>query len=185
MAKHDLALRFMHWADEPATETQFGHLGQLGFKPGCPLTKGEAARLIGWFERHRAQPASPGRESVRERAEPEAYLLRIAVVSVRRAVALPARDMTRETQPELAQAIARRQEFWLNTCREVTQMRLASSQVLELYKQHGCRFFAPKPTEVQEILDALDSALPSWDMDYPALFYQTLELNFPYLVRLR
>ena len=37
--------------------------------------------------------------------------------------------------------------------------------------------------QVQEVLDALDSALPVWDREHPELFYQTLELNFPQLVK--
>jgi hypothetical protein len=36
---------------------------------------------------------------------------------------------------------------------------------------------------VQHILDALDSAAPFWDKEHPELFYQTLQLNFPELVR--
>jgi hypothetical protein len=32
-------------------------------------------------------------------------------------------------------------------------------------------------------LDALDAAMGSWDRDYPQLFYQALELNFPELRR--
>jgi hypothetical protein len=175
----------MNWADEPATETQLNHLGQLGHRPGYLLTKAEASRLIAWFERHHARPASPDAGTAREKAEPEAYLLRIGVESVKRAAALPGSDQAQPALLELEQAIARRQGFWMDTCREVTQMRLASAQVLELYQQHGCRFSAPKPAEAQQILDALDSAMPCWDMDHPALFYQTLELNFPELVRHR
>jgi hypothetical protein len=47
----------------------------------------------------------------------------------------------------------------------------------------GCRFFAPNYEQVQEVLDALDNAMPLWDHDNPELFYQTLELNFPHLAR--
>ena len=175
----------MNWADEPATETQLGHLRQLGYKPAYGLTKGEAARLIGWFERHQANPSSPGEAALHEKARPEAYLLRIAVVSRKRAATAPLGQSPESFQQELERALAQRQEFWLDTCREVTQMRQPSNQVLELYKQHGCRFFPPKRTEAQEILDALDSAMPSWDIEHPGLFYQTLELNFPELVRVR
>jgi hypothetical protein len=64
-------------------------------------------------------------------------------------------------------------------------MRIATAQVLELYQRCGCRFFPPSRVEVQEILDALDSALPFWDLDQPEIFYQTLELNFPHLVHRR
>ncbi len=175
----------MNWADEPATETQLGHLGQLGYRPAAALTKGEAARLISWFERHRANPSSPGEAALHEKAEPEAYLLRIAVASRKRTPTSAQGQTLDAFQQELHLALERRQEFWLDTCREVTQMRQPSNQVLELYKQHGCRFFPPKRLEAQEILDALDSAMPSWDIEHPAPFYQTLELNFPQLVRLR
>jgi hypothetical protein len=175
----------MNWADEPATETQLDHLRQLGHRGGYALTKGEAARLITWYERHHtsAEPSEVG--VARESAEPEAYLLRLAVASVKRMAALPEPDKAGAAMGQLEQAMAQRQRFWTDTCREVTQMSLPSSQVLELYQQYGCRFSAPKPTEAQQILDALDSAMPCWDMDHPALFYQTLELNFPELVRHR
>jgi len=39
------------------------------------------------------------------------------------------------------------------------------------------------PDQAQVILDALDAAMGSWDTDYPQLFYQALELNFPELRR--
>jgi hypothetical protein len=175
----------MNWADEPATETQLNHLGQLGHRPGYSLTKGEAARLIAWFERHHITPATPAAAATGDKAQPEAYLLRIAVASVKRMAASPEPDKARIAQRELEQAMARRQGFWVDTCREVTQMHLASTQVLELYQQYGCRFSAPKAADAQQILDALDSAMPCWDIDHPALFYQTLELNFPELVRSR
>ncbi len=79
----------------------------------------------------------------------------------------------------------RRREFWIDTCREVLEMRTASPRVLELHRQHGCRFAAPTRPQVQYILEALDSALPGWDREHPELFYQTLEMNFPELLRVR
>jgi hypothetical protein len=36
---------------------------------------------------------------------------------------------------------------------------------------------------VKAVLDALDGAMPLWDKEHPELFYQTLEINFPELVR--
>ena len=80
-------------------------------------------------------------------------------------------------------ARAERQEFWADTCREMTQMRLGSQNVINLYRLHGCRFCAPTRDQVQHVLNALDSALPSWEEQHSELFYQTLELNFPELVR--
>jgi len=81
------------------------------------------------------------------------------------------------------QALHHRQQFWMDTCRDVREMRTASRQVLKLYRQHGWLFLCPAPRQVQSVLDALDSALPGWERDHAGLFYQTLELNFPELLR--
>jgi hypothetical protein len=78
---------------------------------------------------------------------------------------------------------AARVEFWVDTCREITDMRMASKQVIDLYREQGCRFCVPTPNRVQNVLDALDSAMPQWEQQHRELFYQTLELNFPELVR--
>ena len=76
-----------------------------------------------------------------------------------------------------------RQEFWTDTCREVTEMRVGSKKVIEFYRQYGCRFCVPAHSQVEHVLKALDAALASWEETHPELFYQTLELNFPELVR--
>jgi hypothetical protein len=75
-----------------------------------------------------------------------------------------------------------RQEFWLDTCRDVTGMHVGSAQVRELNRKHGCRFDAPTGAQVRGILEALDAALPQWDREHPELFFQTLELSFPQLL---
>ena len=80
-------------------------------------------------------------------------------------------------------AIAERQEFWVDSCRGVSKSQAASMQVQELYQKFGCRFIPPTHNDVQYILDALDSAMPLWDRDHPELFFQTLQLNFPQLLR--
>lgn len=105
--------------------------------------------------------------------ESSAHTLRLAVETAKR-----------EGQREkLDEAVRRRVEFWIDTCREVLEMRAATRQVLDLHRHHGCRFCAPAYRQAQYILDALDSAMPGWDHDHPELFYTTLELNFPELVR--
>lgn len=76
-----------------------------------------------------------------------------------------------------------RQDFWIDTCRECTQMHSPAARVLELYRQFGCRFATPSPQQVNDILMALDAAAPQWEQTHPELFYQTLELNYPELVR--
>jgi hypothetical protein len=82
-----------------------------------------------------------------------------------------------------AQAAPDRQEFWMDTCRETTHMHMGTKPVIDLYRQYGCRFCEPTHAQVQGILDALDSAMPQWERTHPELFFQTLELNFPELVR--
>ncbi len=78
---------------------------------------------------------------------------------------------------------ADREEFWADTCREVTHMHVGSAQVRELYREFGCRFETPTHEQVQSVLSALDSAMPGWDKTYPRLFYETMQLNFPELLR--
>ncbi len=77
---------------------------------------------------------------------------------------------------------AKRQEFWLDTCRGVAHMHLECAQVQELYRKYGCRFAEPTLQQVRGILDALDGAMPKWESEHPELFFQTLELSFPELV---
>ena len=62
-------------------------------------------------------------------------------------------------------------------------MHAVCQAVLELYQKHGCRFAVPSRQQVQDVLDALDAAMPVWEKEHPELFYQTLELNFPELLR--
>lgn len=76
-----------------------------------------------------------------------------------------------------------RQDFWVDTCREITEMHHAAERVLRFYQKFGCRFAVPSRQQVQSVLDALDAALPQWERQHPELFYRTLELNFPELVR--
>jgi hypothetical protein len=76
-----------------------------------------------------------------------------------------------------------RLEFWADTCREVTRTHAGSRQTMELYRDYGCRFFEPGLGQVLNVLEALDSAMPQWERTHPELFYQTLEMNYPELVR--
>ena len=81
------------------------------------------------------------------------------------------------------QSASERHEFWVDTCREITEMHRASPQVVGMYQKFGCRFVVPTRQQVEHVLQALDSAMPQWDKQHPELFYQTLELNFPELIR--
>lgn len=86
--------------------------------------------------------------------------------------------------PDKQKAEHDRLEFWADTCREPTRFHIGTPPIQELYRKHGCLFCEPSPAQVQEVLHALDAAMPAWDRDYPQLFYDTLKVNFPELVRM-
>ena len=117
---------------------------------------------------------------ISESTKSHAYRLRVAAENARRA--LTANPEAPNVKADVVSTSASRAEFWQDTCREVKEMHLGSVQVFELYQQYGCRFFAPSRAQVEEVLKALDGAMPVWDRDHLGLFYQTLELNFPDLV---
>ena len=89
----------------------------------------------------------------------------------------------RTGQGDATLTLVEREEFWADTCREATQMQHASPVAMRLYRKHGCRFCSPGKQQIQYVLNALDAAAPGWEKEHPELFYQTLELNYPELVR--
>jgi len=175
----------MNWKDEPATEMQISRLRQLGCLPEHPLTKGEAAHLISHhdvtFVRQSNTPAATAHEtSSGTYVQFDAYQLRVAVESARRTV-FQAETTETKVEGALDSALERRQRFWMDTCCEPAQMHMRSAEVIELHMKLGCQYVEPTREQTQEILDALDIALPAWEKEHPELFYQTLELNFPEL----
>jgi hypothetical protein len=177
----------MDWENEPATWKQLKYLKQHGYKPDRHLTKTAAAELI---TRMGGQltveaPAPPPAPVLHQLPNQDAYQLRTAVEQGLKAVSDARRESIHTAEQNLAIAISKRQMFWIDTCRDPTRMQAACGQVLELYRKYGCRFEAPSNKQVQEVLSALDAAIPCWDRDHPALFYKTLELNFPELVKRR
>ncbi len=171
----------MNWTDGPATWKQLRFLSNHGYKPEHVLTKAEASDLIRKFG---GNPESYGAVAEGPTQPHEtADHLRVTVESTRQVIVDSGRQQVEESKEALASAVVKRQEFWLDTCRSTAKMVVNSRQVQELYQKHGCRFVEPTRKQVQYILEALDSVAPHWDRDHPELFYQTLELNFPELVR--
>ena len=175
----------MDWQNEPATWKQLKYLRQSGYKPDRHLTKAAATELINSLGGQIAPPPPMPQAIVQLPSKHDAHLLRTAVERAALAVSEARRDSLLSAQQELALAISKRQMFWIDTCRDPTRMQAACGQVLDFYRKYGCRFEAPSNREVQEVLSALDSAMPLWDRDHPEVFYQTLELNFPQLARRR
>jgi len=173
----------MNWKDEPATEMQISRLRQLGCLPERPLTKGEAAHLISHhdvtFVKQSNTPTSAVPETTGTHAQFDACQLREAVESARCTV--QAKKTEEKGEGALDSALARRQRFWMDTCCEAAQMQARCPEVMELHMKLGCQYVEPTREQTQEILDALDMALPAWEKEHPELFYQTMELNFPEL----
>jgi hypothetical protein len=178
------SLGVMDSTGEPAAERQLNSLRHLGYQPVCPLTKGRAAHLIRYFEEHPQREHASAENGVREITKRQAHLLQQVVEKAGRAVQGTTEAGAEELQHILAVAVAKRQDFWIDTCRDPPQMQDCSAQVLDLFMRYGCRFVVPSGDQVQEILNALDLLMPLWDRQQPELFYQTLELNFPQLDRL-
>ena len=89
----------------------------------------------------------------------------------------------RPEQADSVGAVVEREEFWADTCRETTEMQHRCQAAMDLYRKYGCRFCPPGKQQIQYVLNALDAAVPAWEKEHPELFYQTLELNYPELVR--
>jgi hypothetical protein len=175
----------MDWENEPATWKQLRYLKQSGYKPDKRLTKTAAEELINSLGGQVAPPPPVPQVVVQPASKLDAHILRTDVEKAARAVSEARRESFQKYQQDLALAISKRQMFWIDTCRDPTRMQAACGQVLDLYRKQGCRFEAPSNKQVQEVLSALDSAMPSWDRDHPEVFFQTLELNFPELVKRR
>jgi hypothetical protein len=171
----------MDWAHEPATEHQVAQLRDLGYAMVRPLSVTEAASLIRQYKKQSASlktaqtaPGQSPRITMRTPAE-SAPPTQIAMMGTR--VPPPVAE-----DAPAAESVARL-EFWVDTCRELKDMRIASVKIYELRQRFGFRFHMPSCEQVEEILGALDGAMPAWEQDNPELFFQTLELNFPDLVR--
>jgi hypothetical protein len=173
------------WQNEPATWKQLRYLRQHGHKPDRHLTKTAAAELIQSIGGPVVSEPPPPEVVLQQLPRQDAYLLRQEVEQAGRTVSEARADRIHGAQQGLAIAISKRQMFWIDTCRDPTRMQAACGQVLDFYRKYGCQFEAPSNKQVQEVLSALDSAVPFWDRDHPALFYQTLELNFQHLSKRR
>ena len=195
----------MDWAEDPATEQQIAQLKKLGFAMARPLSLTEAASLIRQYKKRASRPAGyvqthdpgpglpgaalppPPRASPAERSSPDTMAMVAGApppaqpIRARRLIPLRGPDPAEQANVEATRA--RRLEFWLDTFREMKDMRVSSAQVYELRQRHGHRYFKPNSDQVQDILQALDEGMPGWERDCPEVFYQTLELNFPGLLR--
>jgi hypothetical protein len=160
----------MNWTEQPATWKQLRQLKRCGYEPNHRLTKREASQLI-----TRLGGVDP--DPVTEETAPQPEASPVAPLSE----TPHAFRVAVEQGGRSALALDQRQQFWMDTCRGTTNLKSARSLVLELYRKYGCVFSEPTHKQVQDILDALDAAMPSWDREHSELFYDALGLNYPEL----
>lgn len=169
-------------ANEPATDIQLSTLKRFGYIPERSLSRGEAAQLLMGFQH--AAVHEPEATPLHLTPHHPHYLHK-CVEEAKAHLERAAPDIRTALEQEMLTVVRMRQDFWMDTCREMTRMQLAWAEVKSLYQVHGCRFVLPNREQTQEVLDALDAALPTWDKDHPEMFYQTLELNYPQLIQTR
>ena len=93
------------------------------------------------------------------------------------------RGETGDHKLEVAELKNARISFWMDAFKDVVDMEDFSEQAAKLSTKFGYPFKMPAKEQIQNILDALDKAWPVWDRDKPEIFFETLELNFPALLR--
>jgi hypothetical protein len=173
----------MNWTEQPATESQIRHLHEFGYAPDHPLNRDEAARLLHELETSMQVKTAvnrPGGAAGPPTSQQTAFDFHARVRSLSSGGEGDGVGI-HHSEWAVGEAVRRRQQFWMDSCREPALMQHRSPQAVELYMKHGCLFVTPSAEQVQEILDALDASMQCWDRDYPQLFFQTLELNFPNL----
>ena len=173
----------MNWADEPATLRQLRYLEQLGYQRDHALTRTEAAELIGKLGGQPERAAARSQIGVMETLQGAAYSLRLVVEEARRTLVEAGAERYENLRPALEAAVGKRRAFWIDSCRGAASGETGGEEILRFYRQYGCRFVAPTHQQVHSVLEALDAAMLAWDRDYSELFFRTLELNFPELVR--
>jgi hypothetical protein len=160
----------MSWTEQAATEIQLSQLRHYGYIPDHPLTLSEASDLLSRYEL--AEGSGALDKSLHATTREAAYRLHAEVA-----------ETLRSGSQQASAAAARRVAFWLDSCREPGLSAMGSPALMDLYMKFGCRFVEPSREHVREVLNALDAVMPEWDRHQPDLFYQTLELNFPELIR--
>jgi hypothetical protein len=182
----------MSWREDPATEKQLNYLKEFGFNPERVLTKGEASDLIAQFSEDPERSAIRDKnqsekweEEFNEREQNLAFHLHSEFDEAKQSMDTAESDEIDDAKMYLEDARNERMWFWQDTFRSPDQMEGAGTneQQIKLYFVQGYRFEMPAEEVIQSLLVALDANSPTWDKDTPEYFFQTVEHNFPELLR--
>ena len=171
----------MNWREEPATEKQIKYLAGFGYVTDRPLSKGEASDLISKFSADRDEAEQE--RSFEEDQKHRAFRIHQQLEESLGELAKAQRGEIRDWKEDVVALTRARIDFWKNTFRDIVDLEDFCEQTVNLSTDFGYRFKMPTTKQIQSILDALDKAWPVWDQDKPQLFFETLELNFPELLR--
>ena len=188
----------MSWREKPASESQLEYLKAFGFAPDRPMTKGEASDLLTELKEdpHQQRILAEHREAERvrkadrgaERTPREKLTWRISytLIVTRRRRAWSWRKGARFETPKCTRERFKRHGS--DSGRKLFEHRHGNCtdlQPIKLYLEQGHRFNLPAKNILQAMLDTLDADSATWDWDNPRYFFQTLEHNFPQLLRKR
>ena len=179
----------MSWRDEAATEKQIKYLAEFGYVADRPLSKGEASDLISQFSeddercRIRDDNQRVREEGSFEEDQKQAFRIHQQLEEALKELANAQRGEIQDWKEEVTALTRARIDFWKDTFRDIADMADFCEQAGNLSAGFGFRFKIPTTKQIQSILDALDKAWAVWDRDKPTIFFETLELNFPELLR--
>ena len=173
-----------------ATRSQLDYIRGLGGNPPHNLSVSEASNIIDQLlkspdvaERKLAAREKRRQEAI-ERPHNPAHFLRQDCESAKQDLQEAEGGAVSDAKSDLKDALNERVEFWQDTFRvNLVEVSYFCEQTIKLYCEHGYRFKMPSEKRVQAILDILDSASPTWDIDGTISFFLTLEASFPELVR--
>jgi hypothetical protein len=173
-----------------ATRSQLDYIRGLGGNPPPDLSVSEASNIIDQLlkspdvaERKLAAREKRRQEAI-ERPQYPAHFLRQDCESAKQDLQEAERGSVSDAKSDLKNALNQRVEFWQDTFRvNLVEVSYFCEQTIKLYCEHGHRFKMPSEKRVQTILDILDSASSTWDIDGTISFFLTLEASFPELVR--
>lgn len=178
----------MDWQTQPATEKQLDYLAVFGFITDKPLTKKEASELLTQFEENplmeEIKLENFQKRDLQQMEEDEknaAYVLHQIFDSAKEELEHAIHGEKTDALEEYKDALKNRIEFWKDTCRQA-DCTCEWEQAMNLNEKYGYRFKVPSTKQITPILEALDAKAPTWDKDYPYIFFETLEINFPELL---
>jgi hypothetical protein len=178
------------WRKAPAHVEQLAFLARFGYPLEGRLTRGRASDLIVEIVDDAARwelviPDKPAGKVNPQARKCKAYRAHEDCTAAIEKLRNANLDEMGTAKAALALALKKRLQFWRQRFRDFWAGDAYADwiQATDLYSNYGRRFKLPTAEQITRVLSALDEKRPNWDRDYPQLFFETLELNYPELIR--